>query len=106
MAYMYSVSFRISHDMMDELEIGAALERVLGYLRALLPSEPGFTTVRAQHTIDGGKDVTVLLESVWETWDDIVHHRESSLSEDKVLLEFQPHVEIGDLNVNVYEEVD
>ena len=106
MAYMYSVNFKISHDMMDELEIGAALERVLGYLRALLPSEPGFTTVRALHTVGGGRDVSVLIESVGQTWDDIEQHRKSSLSEDKVLEEFQPHVEIGDLDVRVFEEVD
>jgi heme-degrading monooxygenase HmoA len=106
MAYMYSVNFKITPDMMDELEIGAALERVLGYLRALLPSEPGFTTVRALHSIDKGSAVSVLIESVWETWDDLTHHRDSSLSEDKVLKEFEPHVEIGDLDARVYEEVD
>jgi heme-degrading monooxygenase HmoA len=106
MAYMYSVRFNIGPDMMDELEIGAALERVLGYLRALLPGEPGFTTVRALHSVDSEKGVAVLVESVWQTWDDLVGHRESSLSEDKVLKEFEPHVEIGDLDVRVYEEVD
>jgi heme-degrading monooxygenase HmoA len=106
MAYMYSVSFNIAPDMMDELEVGAALERVLGYLRALLPSEPGFTTVRALHSVDRDSGVGVLVESVWQTWDDLAGHRESSLSEDKVLKEFEPHVEIGDLDVRVYEEVD
>jgi heme-degrading monooxygenase HmoA len=106
MAYMYSVRFKITPDLMDELEVGAALERVLGYLRALLPSEPGFTTVRALHTVDRDKSVAVLVESVWETWDDLSAHRASSLSEDKVLKEFEPHVEIGDLDVRVYEEVD
>jgi heme-degrading monooxygenase HmoA len=106
MAYMYSVKFNITPGMMDELAIGAALERVLGYLRALLPSEPGFTTVRALHSVDSDRGVAVLVESVWESWDDLLRHRESSLSEDKVLKEFEPHVEIGDLDVRVYEEVD
>ena len=106
MAYMYSVRFSIAPDMMDQLQVGAALERVLGYLRALLPSEPGFTTVRALHSVDGGRGVAVLVESIWETWDDLSRHRESSLSEDKVLREFEPHVGISDLEVRVYEEVD
>ncbi len=106
MAYMYSVSFDIPSDRMSELETGAALERVLSYLRALLPSEPGFTTVRALRSVEVERGVSVLVESVWETWDDLVNHRRSSLSEDKVLEEFKPHVEIGDLAVRTYEEVD
>jgi heme-degrading monooxygenase HmoA len=105
MAYMYSVSFEITEDMMDELQVGAALERVLGYLRALLPSEPGFTTVRALHSVGEKGKAQVLVESVWETWGDLIGHRASSFAEDKVLREFEPHVEIGDLDVRVYEEV-
>lgn len=106
MAYMYSVSFDIPRERMKELEIGSALERVLGYLRALLPAEPGFTTVRALHSVDEDNRVSVLVESIWETWDDLVEHRSSSFAEDKVLNEFEPHVEIGDLDARVYEEVD
>jgi hypothetical protein len=102
---MYSVNFEIPPDRMDELQTGAALERVLGYLRALLPSEAGFTTVRALHSVGGGR-ISVLVESVWDTWDDLVRHRESSLAEDKVLEEFSPHVELDDLLARVYEEVD
>lgn len=106
MAYMYSVSFDIPSDRMSELETGAALERVLGYLRALLPNESGFTTVRALRSVGVDNGISVLVESVWETWDDLVNHRRSSLSEDKVLEEFKPHVEIGDLKVRTYDEVD
>lgn len=106
MAYMYSVSFDIPRDRMDELEIGAALERVLGYLRALLPSEVGFTAVRALRSVGADGSVGLLVESVWQTWEDLVRHRESSLSEDKVLEEFEPHVELSDLTAHVYEEVD
>ncbi len=106
MAYMYSVSFEIPSDRMNELQIGAALERVLGYLRILLPGEVGFTTVRALHSVESGGDVSVLVESVWDTWEDLVRHRQSSLSEDKVLEEFRPHVELNDLTVRTYEEVD
>ncbi len=42
MAYFYQVSFNISSDDMTELEIGSTLERVIGYLKTLLPSEPGY----------------------------------------------------------------
>jgi heme-degrading monooxygenase HmoA len=106
MAYMYSVSFEIPSERMDELQTGAALERVLGYLRALLPSEPGFTTVRALRSTGPVGRISVLVESVWETWDDLVHHRQSSLAEDKVLEEFGPHVELSDLTARTYQEVD
>jgi hypothetical protein len=34
MAYVYQVSFDIRPDQMNELQIGASLERVLGYLRS------------------------------------------------------------------------
>ena len=41
MAYVYQVSFDIPPDRQDEIEVGASLERVLGFLRVILPSEPG-----------------------------------------------------------------
>ena len=47
----------------------------------------------------------LVFESVWEDWDDLESHRGSSISEDKVLAEFKPHVEMQDLTVRVYEEV-
>ena len=48
MAYTYEISFHIASRQMDELSIGHALERGLGYLKTLLPSEPGFH-VRPRH---------------------------------------------------------
>ena len=106
MAYMYSVDFEIGRDQMSQLEIGSALERVLGYLRTALPSEPGFTLVRAFHSVDTANRVRVLVESIWDTWDDLQEHTGSSLAEDKVLQEFEPHVEATDLTVQVFEEID
>jgi hypothetical protein len=105
MAYVYFVGFEVGRGQMGQLEIGAALERVLSYLRTLLPSEQGFTTVRAIRSVGTGNRVTIHVESEWDTWSDIVRHKESSLAEDKVLREFQPHVDIGDLVVQVYEEI-
>ncbi len=106
MAYIYQVSFDIRPDQMNELQIGAALERVLGYLRALLPSQSGFMSARAMYSLDMSDRTHLIFQSVWQDWDNLDEHRRSSLSEDKVLLEFQPHVALKDLVAHIYEEVD
>jgi hypothetical protein len=105
MAYIYQVSFDIRPDQMSELQIGASLERVLAYLRTLLPSEPGHVTSRAMYSVDIPDRTHLVFQSVWEGWDDLENHRGSSISEDKVLTEFEPHVELENLVVHVYEEV-
>lgn len=105
MAYIYQVSFDIRPDQMSELEIGASLERVLGYLRTLLPAEAGFVTSRAMHSVDIPETTHLVFESVWESWSDLDVHRRSSLAEDKVLAEFKPHVALEDLSVHAYQEV-
>ena len=106
MAYIYQVSVDIRPDQMNELEIGASLERVLGYLRALLPSEPGYVTSRAMDSLDLPGRTQLVFQSVWGTWGDLDAHRQSSLAEDKILTEFRPHVSLKDLSVRIYEEVD
>ena len=105
MAYIYQVGFDIRPDQMSELQIGASLERVLAYLRVLLPGEVGYITARAMYSVDVPDKTHLVFESVWEDWDDLESHRRSSISEDKVLTEFEPHVELQDLTVRVYEEV-
>jgi hypothetical protein len=107
MAYIYSISFDIGPDKMDQLQVGASLERTLGYLRTLLPSSPGFITARAMYAINPNEngEIDLVFESVWDQWEDLEAHQESSLAEDKVLREFEPHVELEDLLVRIYEEV-
>jgi hypothetical protein len=105
MAYIYQVSFDIRPEQMSELQIGASLERVLAYLRTLLPGELGYVTARAMYSVDVADSTNLIFQSVWEGWDDLENHRGSSISEDKVLTEFKPHVELQDLTVRVYEEV-
>jgi hypothetical protein len=105
MAYVYQVSFDIRPEQMSELQIGGSLERVLGYLRTLLPGEPGHITSRAFYSLDMPDRTHLIFQSIWEAWDDLEAHRSSSLAENKVLTEFQPHVALEDLVVHVYEEV-
>jgi quinol monooxygenase YgiN len=105
MAYVYQVSFDIQPDQMSELQIGASLERVLGYLRSLLPSESGFVTTRAMYSLDVPDTTHLVFESVWETWEDLEAHRQSELAEAKVLAEFEPHVSTEHLAVHAFEEV-
>ena len=107
MAYIYQVGFHIAPEKMNELEIGSSIERVLGFLKAFLPGEDGYQTARAFHSVDQQPDepVTVVVQSLWEYWDDLVKHRDSELAEEKVLLEFGEHLNKEDLVVHTFEEV-
>ena len=105
MAYFYQITFDVRIDDMSELQIGGSLERTLGYLRSLLPSERGYITIRAARSVEAPECVHLLVESEWDTWQDLKRHRTSSLAEDKVLKEFEPHVTLEDLTTRVFEEV-
>jgi len=105
MAYTYRVSFDIAPEQRSELEIGASLERVISYLRALLPSEDGHVESRALSSLDNPSNVHVILESTWLDWESLMKHRSSSLTEDKVLREFGPHIQLQHLSQRVYREV-
>jgi hypothetical protein len=106
MAYVYQVSFDIESEQVDELRIGGSLERVLGYLRILLPSETGYMTARAMYSMDDPERTHLIFESVWEEWEDLTRHEATNLAERKVLVEFAPHVDLGALASRVYREVD
>lgn len=106
MAYTYILRFYIKPEQMSELEIGSSLERVLGYLRTLLPSQDGFITSRSLYSLEQEEAVELLFESVWDSWEAIQAHRDSALSEEKVLIEFGTHIQRADLNVRLYEEVE
>lgn len=105
MAYVYQVSFDISPERQTELEVGSSLERVLGFLRVLLPAEPGYTTARAIYSLDFPDRIRVMVESVWDHWEDLETHRKSTLAEDKILREFAdllPEM----LEIRTFREVD
>jgi len=106
MAYIYQIGFDLRPDQMDELKIGASLERVLGYLRTLLPSQDGFVTTRAMRSIDSEDKIHIVFESVWDRWLDFKSHRQSALAEDKILTEFAPHIDQRNLAIRQYEEID
>ena len=105
MAYTYQVSFEIEHDQLEQLRIGAALEKILGYLRTLLPNQAGYISARALFSLDIPNKTHLLVQSTWDQWEDLLAHRNSGLAEQKVLSEFRPHVTLEDLSVNVYEEI-
>jgi hypothetical protein len=104
-AYIYQVSFDISPAEKSELEVGASLERVLGMLRVLLPAEPGYTTARAVYSLETPGRTRVVVESVWDHWEDLVTHRRSSLAEDKILREFAD-LALEMLEIRTFREVD
>ncbi len=105
MAYTYQVSFEIEREQSEELRIGTALEKILGYLRTLLPNQPGFISARALYSLDMPDKTHLVVQSVWNEWEDLQAHRASGLAEQKVLSEFEPHVALEDLSVHIYEEV-
>ena len=106
MGYIYEMEFDISQNQMELLRVGEALEVGLGYLRALLPGEPGFVTSRAYYSIDTPDNVHVVFQSLWEQWEDLVRHRNHSyLDEDKMLMRFKPHIDVNDLRTHIFEEI-
>jgi quinol monooxygenase YgiN len=105
MAYIYQVSFDIRPDQMDELQIGGALERVLGYLKTLLPVEDGYITARAMSSLDLENRTHLVFESIWEHWQDLEAHRNSQLSENKILVEFEPHIQLEHVTTHIFTEV-
>jgi hypothetical protein len=105
MPYIYEMSFEISTNELNELKIGSSLERVLGYLRTLLPSESGYVTSRALYTVENDKETRVVFWSEWEEWEDLERHRSSPLLEDKILEEFKPYIKLEGLTTRVYHEL-
>ena len=106
MAFIYQVSFDIEPSQISQLEIGAPLERTLGYLRTLLPSSDGYISARAAYSLDDPDRIHVIFESAWVEWSHLKAHSDSGLAENKVLVEFEPHVALEDLSSRVYEEVN
>jgi hypothetical protein len=106
MAYIYEVSFEIPRDQVNELMIGASLERVLGFLRTLLPGETGFITSRTMYSVDGSNPIQVRVWSEWQNWEDLLVHKDSQLVEDKLLKEFQAQIKMEHLTINILSEVD
>jgi hypothetical protein len=106
MSFTYEISFNISRDGMDQLALGNALERGLGYLRTLLPSEPGFVFARAMYSLTDADETHVVFQSVWDNWEDLLAHRETYVEEKRFLTsEFEPHLNLADVRVNYYQEV-
>jgi hypothetical protein len=105
MAYVYEVSFDIDSSKMDQLKIGSSLERVLGYLRTLLPSESGYVTSRALYSLNSEDTTHVIFQSEWQEWEDLYQHSRSSLLEDKILEEFEPHIRLKHLTSLTFNEI-
>lgn len=105
MAYTYQVKFKIGENQMELLRIGANLEKIIGYLRTLLPNEPGFIHARGLFSLDIPGATHIAVQSTWDLWEDLLQHRDSGMAEQKVLCEFEQHLTPEDLTVHIYEEV-
>lgn len=105
MPYLYEVSFDIRDDQMSQLEIGASLERLVGYLKIRLPVQNGFVLADAWYSVDDSDATHVVARSEWSEWTDVEEHRASSVLEDHVLEEFDPHVRKEDVTIRTYAEV-
>jgi hypothetical protein len=106
MAYFYEVSFQIDYHQLEQVKLGKSLEKVIGYMRVLLPSQPGFVSTQAMLEVSSNPRYRVVFISEWENWENYETHHQSSLVEDKILLEFDPHVRSEHLEKRVYREVD
>ena len=105
MPYVYEVSFEIGPDQMTELEIGQSLERLVGYMKIRLPVQPGFVFADAWYSVDDPEKTRVVTRSEWSDWADVEAHRASSILEDHLLEEFDPHVNKDNVTIRTYAEV-
>jgi hypothetical protein len=103
--YVYEVSFEIDSDKMPQLEIGQSLERLVGFMKVRLPAQPGFVFADAWYSVDDPEKTRVVTRSEWSDWTDLEAHCKSSLIEDHVLEEFDPHVSKDDITIRMYSEV-
>jgi hypothetical protein len=105
MPYVYEVSFEIKPEQMTQLEIGQSLERLVGYMKVRLPVQPGFVLADAWYSVDDPAKIRVIARSQWSDWVDVEGHRTSSILEDQLFEEFDPHVNKDNITVRTYAEV-
>jgi hypothetical protein len=105
MPYLYEVSFDIRHDQMSQLEIGQSLERLVGYMKIRLPVQSGFVLADAWYSVDDPKATRVVTRSEWSDWADVEEHSASSILEDHIFEEFDPHVNKDTVTIRTYAEV-
>jgi len=105
MPYVYEVSFEIRPDQMTQLEIGHSLERLVGYMKIRLPVQPGFVFADAWYSVDDPGRTRIVTRSEWSDWSDVEAHRASSILEDHLFEEFDPHVHSGNVTIRTYAEV-
>jgi hypothetical protein len=105
MPYVYEVSFEIRPEQMTQLEIGHSLERLVGYMKIRLPVQPGFVFADAWYSVDDPERTRVVTRSEWSDWRDVEEHRKSSLLEDHLFEEFDPHVNRSNVMIRTYAEV-
>ena len=105
MPYVYEVSFDIAPDQMTQLEIGHSLERLVGYMKIRLPVQPGFVFADAWYSVDDPAKTRVITRSEWSDWTDVEGHRNSSMLEEQLFVEFDPHVNKDNITIRTYAEV-
>ena len=105
MPYVYEVSFEIRPDQMTQLEIGQSLERLVGYMKIRLPVQPGFVFADAWYSVDDPEKTRIVTRSEWSDWSDVEAHRTSSILEDHLFEEFDPHVKKDAVTIRTYAEV-
>ncbi len=106
MAYVYEVSFDIPDDQAPQLRVGASVQRVLAYLRSLLPNIQGYVTTRAMYSLTDEPNIRLVFQSVWDDAEHLNRHLHSRMEEQTVMLEFAPNARIENLEARVYEELE
>ncbi len=106
MPYIYTTTFDVDNDDIDQLQIGRSLQLSIAYLKAFLANEPGFINPRAMYSLEHDKHTHVAFESTWEDWSTLQAHREKSpFAEDKMFHRFELKVEPKNLEEHVFEEI-
>jgi hypothetical protein len=67
--------------------------------------QPGFVFADAWYSVDDPGSTRVVTRSEWSDWSDVEDHRLSSMLEDHLFEEFDPHVNVANISTRTYAEV-
>lgn len=106
--YVYQTYIDVQPDHLDNIQIGRSLGSALAYMKAVLPDEPGFVTVRAIASLIPTDDRHhIILESVWDGWEALLNHLEKShFVESKFLPQFELDFLPQEIRSQIFEEID
>ena len=104
MPFVYHTEFDIDASKLELFEVGSELELIAATLKSVLPGEVGYVSSHTLYSLDRPAAVRVIMESMWETWEDLVKHREGDYDEAKYVAEWAGDVARDEIVGHTYRQ--